>query len=111
MPKEQTKKIELLSEIRDRVERGHKRGFVSDKDYAKINDYIPAQLTPIDMNDLPDAVARPFIDHDGLRGRIVYIVPTAGQSVYNARYLQRWADAFRETHLPNGDVIYGSAIP
>jgi len=111
LPKQQPKKIELLSEIRDRVERGHKRGFVSDKDYAKINDYIPAQITPIELADLPEAIARPFIDHDGQRGRIVYIVPTAGESVYNARYLERWANAFRETRLPNGEVIYGSGEP
>jgi len=111
LPKDQPKKIQLLSEIRDRVERGHKRGFVSDPDYAKINDYIPAQIAPIDMVDLPEAIARPFIDHEGKRGRIVYIVPTAGESVYNAHYLQRWADAFRETRLPNGDVIYGSGDP
>ncbi len=111
LPKDQPKKIELLSEIRDRVERGHKRGFVSDKDYDKINEYIPAVITPIGMDDLPEGIARPFIDHEGKRGRIVYIVPTAGQSVYNAHYLQRWADAFRETRLPNGDVIYGSGDP
>jgi len=111
LPKEQPKKLELLREVRDRVERGHKRGFVSDKDYAKINDYIPAQLAPLEVADLPLPIARPFIDHDGQRGRIVYIVPTAGESVYNARYLQRWADAFRETRLPNGEVIYGSGDP
>ncbi|HWZ90256.1 MAG TPA: MMPL family transporter [Polyangiaceae bacterium] len=111
LPKDQPKKVELLSEIRDRVERGHKRGFVSEKDYAKINEYIPATITPINMADLPEGIARPFIDHEGQRGRIVYIVPTAGQSVYDAHYLQRWADAFRETRLPNGDVIYGSGDP
>ena len=111
LPKDQPKKVELLAEIRDRVERGHKRGFVTDKDYTKINDYIPATITPIDMADLPEGIARPFIDQEGQRGRIVYIVPTEGESVYNAHYLQRWADAFRETHLPNGDVIYGSGDP
>jgi uncharacterized protein len=111
LPKDQPKKIELLAEIRDRVERGHKRGFVTDKDYAKINDYIPAVIAPIGLDDLPEGTARPFIDQEGKRGRIVYIVPTQGESVYNAHYLQRWADAFRETHLPNGDVIYGSGDP
>lgn len=111
MPKDQPKKLELLSEIRDRVDRGHKRGFVSDKDYAKINEYIPADLAPIAIDELPVGIVRPFIDHEGKRGRIVYIVPTAGESVYNAHYLQRWADAFRETRLPNGDVIYGSGDP
>ena len=84
---------------------------MSEKDYAKINEYIPATITPINMADLPEGIARPFIDHEGQRGRIVYIVPTAGQSVYDAHYLQRWADAFRETHLPNGEVVYGSGDP
>ena len=111
LPKDQPTKLALLAEIRDRAERGHKRGFVSDKDFAKINEYIPAAIAPIAMADLPEGIARPFIDHEGQRGRIVYIVPTAGESVYNARYLERWADAFRETHLPNGDVFYGSGDP
>ena len=93
------------------MERGHKRGFVTDKDYDKINEYIPAVITPINLADLPEGIARPFIDHEGQRGRIVYIVPTSGQSVYDAHYLQRWADAFRETRLPNGEVIYGSGDP
>jgi hypothetical protein len=111
LPKDQSKKVELLAEIRDRVDRGHKRGFVTQKDYETVAEYIPETITPIGMEDLPEGVARPFIDHEGRRGRIVYIVPTTGQSVYNAHYLQRWADAFRETHLPNGDVIYGSGDP
>jgi hypothetical protein len=111
LPKDQPKKIELLAEIRDRVERGYKRGFVSQKDYDKINDYIPAKTDPITMTDLPDGIARPFIDHEGKRGRIVYIVPTPKMSVYDAHYLERWANSFRETHLPNGEVIYGSGDP
>ena len=111
LPKDQTKKIELLKEIRDRVERGYKRGFVTQKDYDKINEYIPAVITPIAMADLPEGIARPFIDHEGKRGRIVYIVPTPHKSVYDAHYLERWADSFRETHLPNGDVVYGSGDP
>ncbi len=111
LPKDQPQKIELLAEIRDRVERGYKRGFVSETDYAKLDAYIPAKTTPIGIADLPAGIARPFIDHEGKRGRIVYIVPTPKMSVYDAHYLERWANAFRETHLPNGDVIYGSGDP
>lgn len=111
IPKDQAKKIELLAEIRDRVERGHKRGFVTDEDYSKIDAYIPAQITAIALDDLPESIARPFIDQEGKRGRVMYIVPTAKRSVYDAHYLELWADAFRETHLPNGEVIYGSGDP
>ncbi|HEY2733996.1 MAG TPA: MMPL family transporter, partial [Polyangiales bacterium] len=111
LPKDQPKKVELLTEIRDRVDRGHKRGFISDKDYEKIGEYIPHTITPIGIEDLPEGIVRPFIDHEGKRGRIVYIVPTQGESIYDAHYLERWAAAFRETRLPNGDVIYGSGDP
>jgi hypothetical protein len=111
LPKDQAKKIELLAEIRDRAERGHKHGFVNDRDFAKIDEYILPTITPIDMADLPESIARPFIDQEGKRGRIVYIVPTAGMSIYDAHYLERWAASFRETPLPNGDVIYGSGDP
>jgi predicted RND superfamily exporter protein len=111
LPKDQDQKLQLLAEIRDRAWRGHQRGFVTDKDYAKIDQYVPAKIAPITMADLPEGIARPFIDHEGQRGRIVYIVPTPHESVYNAHYLERWAAAFRETHLPNGDVIYGSGDP
>jgi predicted RND superfamily exporter protein len=93
------------------VERGYKRGFVTQKDYDKINGYIPAKTEPIAFSDLPEGIARPFIDHEGKRGRIVYIVPTPKMSIYDAHYLERWANSFRETHLPNGDVIYGSGDP
>jgi predicted RND superfamily exporter protein len=54
---------------------------------------------------------RPFEEKDGTRGRIVYIVPTVGRSVYNAHYLMRWADSFREVRLPNGEVIRGTGDP
>src|SRR6185295_536822 len=79
LPKDQPKKLALLSEIRDRVERGHRRGFVSDDDYARVNDYIPAKLQAISLDDLPEAIARPFVDHEGKRGRVVFIVPTVGK--------------------------------
>jgi hypothetical protein len=38
----------------------------------------------------------------------VYIAPTSGFSVWDARYLIRWADSFRHVTLPNGEVIKGS---
>jgi len=41
-------------------------------------------------------------------GRIVYIAPSEGKSIWDARYLMRWADSYRFTRLPTGEVIRGS---
>jgi predicted RND superfamily exporter protein len=53
-------------------------------------------------------MARAFTEKDGTRGRIVYITPKEGNSVWDGHYLERWADSFRNINLPNGEVIHGS---
>jgi hypothetical protein len=109
LPKDQDKKIELIEEARDRLERARKRGIIADKDWAEIERYVPAgKIRPLDVPDLPEQVARMFTERDGTRGRLVYIVPTPGRSVWDGRYLIEWADSFRSTTLPDGSVIKGS---
>ena len=109
LPKDQAKKLPLVNEMRDRILRARKRNIVSDADWKELAPEVPAaDLTAIGVADLPEQVARPFTEIDGTRGRIVYIVPTDGESVWDARYLMRWADAFRYVTLPNGEVIKGS---
>lgn len=108
LPADQERKIELLNEIRDRLERGRRRGFMSDETWKEIAQYIPAELRTLGIQDLPPQVARPFEERDGTRGRLVYIVPATGRSVWDARYLIEFADSFRSTTLPDGSVIKGS---
>src|SRR5262249_19876721 len=62
----------------------------------------------IAIADLPEQVARPFIERDGTRGRLVYIVPATGKSVSDGHYLIEWAESFRRTTLPDGSVVRGS---
>jgi uncharacterized protein len=111
LPDHQQEKISLLAEIKDRVLRAHQRHFVDDSDWARLEPHIPNTLAPIGIEDLPEELARPFTQKDGSRGKIVYIVPSDGKSVYDARYLMHWADSFREVKLPNGEVIRGSGDP
>jgi hypothetical protein len=111
LPTDQDEKIGLIAEIRDRLVRARKRKFLSDADWERISTHLPADVKPITIADLPEQIARPFMEKDGTRGRIVYIVPTEGRSMYNARYLMRWADSFREVKLPNGEVIRGTGDP
>ena len=109
LPGDQEKKIELIEEARDRLERARKRGLIADADWAEIQQYVPpGKIQPLGVADLPEQVARMFVEKDGTRGRLVYIVPAKGRSVWDGHYLIEWADSFRETKLPDGSVVKGS---
>ncbi len=109
LPSDQTAKIPLIEEMRDRIIRARAHHFVSDQDWKKINAHLPeGKVVPLTISDLPEQVARPFTERDGTRGRIVYIAPKSGESVWDAKYLMRWADSFRYVKLPTGEVIKGS---
>ncbi len=107
VPEDQEAKIPILLQLRKRILKAHARGLVAD--WAKIEPYLPPDdLKPFGLDDLPDAIARPFTERDGTRGRIVYISPIEGDVTSDAHYLLRWADSFRSTILPDGTEIRGS---
>lgn len=109
LPSDQAEKLPLIREMNDRIQRARSRGFIKDDDWTKLEKHLPkGELKEIAIADLPEQVARPFTERDGSRGKIVYIAPTAGFSVWNAKYLMTWADSFRHVNLPNGEVIHGS---
>jgi predicted RND superfamily exporter protein len=109
LPDRQDEKIPLIETIRDRLERARKRGVINDADWVRLEGHMPkGALAPIGIADLPEQVARSFTEKNGTRGNIVFIVPKSGESVWDAKYLIRWADSFRSTPLPSGEVIQGS---
>jgi predicted RND superfamily exporter protein len=109
LPTDQAKKIPLIREALDRLSRAHRRGFIKPADWSEIEKLLPTDaVAPIGIEDLPEQVARTFIEKDGTRGKLVYIVPTSGRSVWDAHYLIQWADSFRRTKLPDGSVVKGS---
>ena len=108
VPEGQEKKIPVLLEIGERLERARARGFIHDDDWQKVKDLVPpTDLHPYGLDDLPASVARPFAEKDGTRGRLVVIEPEPGHT-NNLRYLLRYSDSFRETRLPSGKVVRGS---
>lgn len=109
IPEDQDEKCRLLREMRERIDKARAHGRISDPDWRELQDHLPpADLRPFSIDDLPERIVRPFTERDGTRGRIVYVVPTEGKSVRDMRYLLRWADAYRETRLPSGEVVHGS---
>ncbi|HSP17962.1 MAG TPA: hypothetical protein VLQ79_00495, partial [Myxococcaceae bacterium] len=86
-----------------------RQGGISDADWKEMKELIPPEtLEPYSLADLPEDLARPFSEVDGPRGRLVFITPTNGKDDNDLHYLLRWADSFRLTKLPNGDLIRGS---
>jgi uncharacterized protein len=109
LPTDQPRKIELWGEIVDRVTRARDRGFVSAEMWKELQPNLPqAELKALGPDDLPEIAARPFTEKDETRGKIVYVAPTPGKSLYDADYLMLWANSFREIQLPNGDLIRGT---
>lgn len=108
IPQAQDQKLALWKEILDRAERARKRGFLTPEQWREIEPLLPRELKPIGIPDLPELIAKPFEEKDGTRGRIVYVAPKRGRSLYDAHYLMLWANSFRTITLPNGEVIHGS---
>jgi uncharacterized protein len=109
LPSQQAEKIEMIESTARKLRRAYKRGFFSEEEWSQIDELLPQEkLRPIALSDLPETMAAPFSEIDGTRGRIVYIVPRTDRSVWNAEYLHTWANSYRETKLPSGEVILGS---
>jgi hypothetical protein len=109
VPEDQASKIPIVLELRKLLLRARARGFIADKDWRELRQILPPEdLRPFGLGDLPEELAYPFTDSRGLRGTIVVIEPTAGQHDWDLHYMSRWADGFRETVLPGGEVIRGS---
>jgi uncharacterized protein len=108
VPDDQEAKIPVLLEIGERLERARQRRYITDADWNKVKESIPPHdLRAYGLGDLPESLARPFSEKDGTRGRIAVIEPQPGDD-NDLRYLLRFSDSFRETHLPNGHVVRGS---
>ncbi len=107
--KDQEAKLPILNPIRDKLVRAHDKGFINDEDWQKLAPYLPPKdLKPYGLVDLPEDIARPFTEKDGTRGRLVFVEPAAGKDEDDLHYLLLWADAFRETRLPSGEIVRGS---
>jgi predicted RND superfamily exporter protein len=109
LPSDQDKKLALIREARETIENAHEKRYISDKDWDRVQELVPKdRLRPIGIDDLPTQVAEPFTEEDGTRGRLVYVVPAKGRSIWNGYYIIDWADGIRETKLPDGSVVKGS---
>jgi uncharacterized membrane protein YdfJ with MMPL/SSD domain len=109
VPPEQAARLARLAPLARRLRRARDRGAIDDRTWARLEPLLPPPgLRPFTIRDLPDQLRRPFTEKDGTLGHILYVQPTVGQPDSDLHYLLRWADAYRQTRLPDGRVVNGS---
>jgi predicted RND superfamily exporter protein len=108
LPRQQAEKLAVLGEI---------RALLSSKDIEALGDDDRAELArlrpPDDLRalgdlDIPEALAWPFIEADGSRGKLVLATAGPGYEVWDAHDTVRFADKVRALHLPD-EVHLGGA--
>lgn len=105
---DQEAKVPTLAAIGAVIDRARARAAIADADWARLRELKPPDdLHAYAASDLPASIVTRFTDARGVEGALVYIEsdPQAGDDL---RSLMRYADAFRETRLPDGKVVRGS---
>jgi hypothetical protein len=102
LPEDAPEKLLLLGEIRELCIDVRKH--VEDEDtLRKIDDNIPPEtIDVLTLGDLPDEAALRFAEKDGTRGRIMVVAEADEASIWDGRYLVRWAEALRTLRMSDG---------
>jgi uncharacterized protein len=109
LPEKQVEKLEVLQQIRERLVRSHEKGYMTDEEWKRTEPFLPSEgQKPFGLTELPEDLASSFTDRAGNRGTLVLVEPNRAADEDDLRYLIRYADAFRETRLPNGTLVRGS---
>ncbi|MCA9625226.1 MAG: MMPL family transporter [Myxococcales bacterium] len=108
LPRDQPAKVALVARMANRIRRARAQGHLDEATFQRLEPQLAAATRALTTADLPEAMTRPFTEEDGTVGRLVYVVPTVGRSLWDGHYLITWAESFRRTELPDGSVIHGS---
>jgi hypothetical protein len=108
LPSQQVDKLVVLDQIRELLSSKEIEA-LSDADRAELARLRPPDdLHVLGDSDVPDALAWPFIEADGSRGKVILAMAGPGYEVWDAHDTVRFADKVRALHLP-GDVHLGGA--
>jgi predicted RND superfamily exporter protein len=99
LPGQQTDKLVVLDQIRALLDSKELEA-LSDADRAELARLRPPDdLHALGDNDVPEALAWPFIEVDGSRGKLILASAGPGYEVWDAHDTVRFADKVRALHL------------
>lgn len=110
LPAEQEAKLAVLADIR-RLMTDKALQALDEKDRRRALELRPPDhLRALVDGDVPDALAWPFAERDGTRGRMVLANNGLGIDSWNLNDLQRFASSVRSMNLSPGVLVGGSAF-
>ncbi|HEX4421291.1 MAG TPA: MMPL family transporter, partial [Kofleriaceae bacterium] len=108
LPAQQPEKLAVLSEIRTLLS-SNELDALDDDDRAELAKLRPPDdLRVLGDADVPEALAWPFIEADGSRGKLILATAGPGYEVWDAHDTVRFAGKVRALHLP-AEVHLGGA--
>jgi uncharacterized protein len=105
LPKDQEAKLAVVADLRRRL--ADPAFQLLDADQKKeIEAWAPPpDLRRLTIQDLPEAIARPFREVDGSLGRVALIYPIRAWGNWDGHALIRMADTFKDVPLPDGRLV------
>lgn len=108
LPKQQAEKLAVLAQLRTLLSSKEVEALTDDEraELAKLRP--PDDLRALGDDDVPEALAWPFIEADGSRGKLILATAGPGYEVWDAHDTVRFASKVRALQLPP-DVHLGGA--
>ena len=110
LPKDQARKLAVLAEIRTLLSSPDLEA-LDDADRAEaLRLRPPDDLRPLVDTDIPDALASPFIEVDGSRGKLLLATPGKGYEIWDAHDTVRFSNNVRALGLPADHHLGGASF-
>lgn len=110
IPGDQQAKLEIIAEIR-RLLADDLIDTLSEEDRALIARVTPPEdIEPIGDADVPEALAWPFTERGGIRGRLILATGNLRYDPWNVYHRMEFASRFRDIELPDGAVVGGQSF-
>ena len=110
LPSEQPEKLAVLAEIRHLLDSGVLKHASASEQASLAKLRPPAELRALGYDDIPDAIAWPYVEKDGRRGRFVLANTGWGVDGWRVSALKHFADVVRGLNLGPDVIIGGSAF-
>lgn len=108
LPQDQQQKLRLLQAIRAQLTEEALHGLPPSAKAKLLALRPPEHLRPLADNDVPSAVAWPFIEADGSSGKLILAMSGWGYEIWNSHDIMRYADTLRGLGL-GPDVLLGGS--
>jgi hypothetical protein len=110
IPDHQAAKRELLDEVRELLTDDLIAELDADDRALAERVRPPPGIEPLSVADVPEALAWPFTEKDGTRGRLVLATSNLRFKTWNVRHRMEFAEGFRALDLPEGAVVGGQSF-